>query len=430
MPREVQLSTDGGFDELSRKRLAGLAGLQYGGNRDVYDVAGYPVDLDFAHFWDRYRRQHIARRVVDMPAKATWRNAPTVTDTPDSEDASEFDQALQTIIRKTQLWHKLERVDRLAGIGEFAVLVIGQKVDDSDLESEMEPMQGPEEIIWLSAFHQGDTQIKDWVTDAGSEHFGTPAVYNIDISENIEGFPESNETVDRSRVLHVADDLVNDEVFGTPRLQTVFNLLIDVEKETAATAEAYWQLADQILAVNISDEFDPQSIDTDALEGDLKDLVHNLRRHFIAQGIDMEFLGGDTPDPSDPIQMAMTLIASAAGIPKGILFGTERGDVAERQDQREWAGRISERQTWFAEPMVLRPLIDRWIEHGALPEPQDGTYDVQWPGLLELTESEKAELNLNRAKTAKALTPAGADPTRLVNIEDDGEVRLMPTEEE
>ena len=72
----------------------------------------------------------------------------------------------------------------------------------------------------------------------------------------------------------------------------------------------------------------------------------------------------------------MKLISAASGIPLRIMTGSERGELASTQDDGNWASRIEERQLHFAEPMILRPLIDRLIELRALPEPSDGEYQL------------------------------------------------------
>ena len=66
-------------DLTSRMRLGQrLAGIQYGGNRDIYAAAGYvrQGEEQFANYWALYKRGDIAGRIVDMPAKTTWRTPP------------------------------------------------------------------------------------------------------------------------------------------------------------------------------------------------------------------------------------------------------------------------------------------------------------------------------------------------------------------
>lgn len=415
--------------EVDRLRFARKAGLQYDGDRDLYQVAGYKTDseLEFRDYWSRYRRQDIAGRIVDMPPQTTWRHAPRITE--DGDEDTEFTQAFEQLADRDdiRLWHRLERSDRLARIGRFGLLFIGQTGTDMRLRSELEEMQGPEDVAFLSSYHEGDVDVVEWEDDPTSERFGHPTLYRIDLSSGVDAFPEAEEVVHWTRVIHIAEDPLDNEVYGRPALRRVLNRLFDLEKIVAATGEAFWQLADKILVASLDPSMNVGEDTLDKFGEALEEMYHDLRRQLVAPGMDLEWMGGDTPDPSSPADLIMMLIAAASGIPKRILFGSETGERASTQDERQWLGTIRERQTRHAEPTILRPLIDRLQEYGALPE---ADYDVEWPDLFELSDAQQAELNSQTASAAKSLTPAGGDPSRLVTIGESGRIRLMPMEED
>ena len=62
-------------------------GLQYGGDRDIYEALGYQTDILYDDYMKRYRRQDMAKAVIDRPAKATWQGPLDITipGEPDSE---------------------------------------------------------------------------------------------------------------------------------------------------------------------------------------------------------------------------------------------------------------------------------------------------------------------------------------------------------
>ena len=63
-----------------------------------------------------------------------------------------------------------------------------------------------------------------------------------------------------------------------------------------------------------------------------------------------------------------------------------------------------------AEPNILRPLIDKFIEYGILPAPAKGEYDVEWPELSVIGEKERAEINYTKTKSITEYVKApGAD---------------------
>lgn len=414
---------------LDRMRFARQAGFQYDGDRDVYRIAGYvPEDgLEFSHFWSRYRRDPIAGRIVDLPAMTTWRNPPTVIETDsDPDEPTEFMQAFEGLSDRLKLWHRLERSDRLAGIGRYGVLLIGQ-AGDSRLDTELARMQGPDDVIYLSSFHEGHATIAAWDTDTSSPRFGLPLMYEIELASGVSGFPDAvAPKVHYSRVVHIAEDLLADEIFGRPRLERVHNSIQDMEKVSAATGEAYWQLADRILQLAIDPDASVGEEDLKELGQAVEETYHDLRRHITLQGGELSWLSGDVPDPSGAMDLYFTLFAVGTGTPKRIMFGSETGERASSEDQKTWLGQIGERQERFAEPTMLRPLIDRLIEYGALPDPRG--YDVEWPNLFETPAKEIAETDQTVADTAKALAPIGASPLELVTIED-GRVTLKPTAE-
>ena len=52
-----------------RQEIARRAGIGYGGERDIYTVAGYQSqygEIPFSYYWSLYDRNEIAGRVVDL----------------------------------------------------------------------------------------------------------------------------------------------------------------------------------------------------------------------------------------------------------------------------------------------------------------------------------------------------------------------------
>ncbi|MFP3947086.1 MAG: anti-CBASS protein Acb1 family protein [Longimicrobiales bacterium] len=418
----------GSSDRMNRLRFARKAGFQYGNERDVYTVAGYvqESDLDFDHYWSRYQRQDIAGRIVDMAPKTTWRHPPEIHEK-DSEEETDFTRAFRELADRLGLWNHLERADRLSRIGQYGVLFMGTPGVDQTLKDPLESVNGPEDVLYLSSFHQGDVKVTEWEQDTGKERFGQPLVYRIKLSEGVENFPDVEEEIHHSRVVHIAEDRLSDEVHGRPALKRVFNRLMDLEKITAATAEAYWQLADKILLLSIDPNVEIGKDDRDALGKAAEEMMHDLRRQIVGSGIEGQWLDAEPPNPADPAELYMMLIGAGAEVPFRILFGNTTGERASTEDQKEWLGRIQERETNHAEPVILRPLVDRWIQIGALPEPRGG-YRFEWPNRFQLDEKDEAELSKTRAETAKSLTPIGGDPRELVVIESD-RVHLVDREE-
>ncbi len=387
---------------IQRANLASRLGQQFGGKRDIYNALGYKKDLTYDDYYNCYDRQDIAGRVVDMPASATWRNVPKIKEDDDEEKDTAFEEAWKGLSKRLKVWHYMERADRLAGIGRYAVLVIGVRGSGTLSDPlEKSSLKKPEDIIYLSPFSERSAEIATWETDPGSPRFGRPLTYKIDFAGDLKGsvrFTAGQQIVHHTRVIHVADGLLEDEVFGRPRLRRVINLFYDMAKVAGGSAEMFWQGAFRGLHADLRDEHELGPDDEKNMTTEIDEYIHGLRRYIRTQGIDLKTLGGETPDPRGVFEVLISLISGATGIPKRILIGSERGELSSSQDETNFNSYIHERQIHFAEPMVLRPFIDKLIEFGALPEPKE-PYKVEWPNLFELDDKDKAEIADKKAAT-------------------------------
>lgn len=419
-------------DALTIERLdfARRAGLQYGGSRDVYKVAGYKKEPTYEDYWSYHDRHPIAGRIIDMPPQTTWRHPPGIVE-PEQEDGTDFAKAFEELSGRLGMWGRMERVDRLARIGRYAVLLIGAKDAQSleDLREPLERLSGPDDVAYLSHYSEKHARIQEWVSDHTDERFGMPETYRIDLSRGNPKFKAGTTLVHWSRVVHIAEDVLEDDVYGRPALRRVLNTIFNDEKVDAASAESFWQLADQILQLNIDPDASITPDQMTEIDTKIQALYHDLRKHFYLQGGELSWLGGETPDPTGLSDVLATKMAAGSGIPKRILFGSERGELASQQDERNWLGTIGERQIHHAEPNMLRALIDRLVAVGALPRPGKDGYECQWPNLYKSSEKEVAERNDLTAKTAASLTPVGGDPYQLVTVDSEGNVWLRDSEE-
>ncbi len=414
----------------SRSNLLRRAGYQYRGERDVYTTAGYVAEDedDFDYYWSLYQRNPIAGRIIDMPPKSTWKeDAEVFEGEVPADKPTKFDVQWREMVERLKLWREFEKVDRVGRVGQYAVLLLGARKGDDDrgLTEPLEDLKGPDDILYVSSYAQKYATIERWEQNTQSPRFGLPLIYKVNLSSGVAGFTAETVQVHYTRVIHVAEDPLVDNVHGRPALKRVLNALTDTLKVSASTGEAYWQLAARIWQAQIDKDMDMSPAKVTELGENLEDMVHDLRRQFVGHGVELSTIGGETPDPSGPFEMFKALNAVGSGIPIRILFGSEQGQQASNQDERAYFGMVSERQEHHAEPNILRGTIDRFIEVGALPKPEKG-YTVVWPTLFEESDASKAEANAARAQAAKALTAMGGDPMELVEVDETGRVQLLP----
>lgn len=379
-------------DQIQRFRLSGNLGLSFGGARDMYDVLGYRKNLRPDDYFQIYRRQDIASRIVRAFPQATWRSNPIIAEG-DDETETEFERAIRDLDDRLGLWGYCERADRLSGIGRYGLLILG--VNDGARLSD--PLMRASEINWLKAVKEQNAEVVVWNQDPTDPDFGKPLEYNVTFGDaDNQSIASVTRRVHASRVIHIAEFLEEDEVFGVPRLESVFNRLQDLEKVVGGSAEMYWLGARNGLKMIAQQDANLSPAEIDRLEEMAEDYQHSIRRTLAAQGVDIESLGGHTPDPSSNVTTILQLISGATGIPTRILIGSERGELASSQDETAWLGRIDERRVNFVEPNIIRPLLTRLMELGVIPSSKD--YRVEWEQDDGLGEKVKAEIGEIKAR--------------------------------
>lgn len=394
---------------LARDRLARQLGHQYGGDRDLYGALGYERDLEFRDYWNKYQRQDVARRIVVEPVNATWRQAPVVVEPRqgrEMDEPTEFERAFRRLARRQRLFHYLARTDRLAGVGQYAILLLGFD-DDQPLN---EPVRNPNTLLYVSPYTQEHAEVHRWVTEPGDPRFGLPLSYRVKLGgsdESQPNMPVYPRIVHWTRVLHVpSDGLEESDVFGTPRLKPVFNRLQDLEKVVGGSGEMFWRGAfpGQVYKAEKDANFD-----ADSLEQEIEDYVHKLKRHLKVQGVDVEQLQPNIADPNNHVAVIIDLVSAATGIPKRKLLGSERGEMASGQDETNWNGVITERRENHSEPL-LRTLIERLVGLGILPEPNGGDYEVRWAPTADISPEARAQVARDLSQAIAAYVNALGAP--------------------
>ncbi len=417
---------------IRRSKLASLVGKTFDGNRDLYDKLGYKRVIDFKDYDERYDRGGIAARVVDSKPQATWRNIPVLRETGQTE-WTPFVEEWEKLARRLNLFHYLERVDRIGGVGRYGVLLVGVR-GGRRLESAIPRVKSPDDILYLAPFSEGNAAIHQLEADAANERFGLPSVYSLDLQREVEGspglgIPANSVEVHHSRVIHVAEGLKEDDIFGTPRMQQVWNYLDDLDKVVGGSSEALWRTVDRGMQFDVDKDMELSPDDAEDFSDEMDEYEHGLRRFIRTRGITVTPLGSDVPDPRGQFSVLASLIAGTTGIPQRVMFGSERGQLASTQDERNYHARVQERQTSFAEPKILRPLVDLFIEIGALPEPANG-YKVKWPDLSVLTLRERADVAARFAQAIRNVAAQTKEGKEVVSPEEFVRMFLRSDEEE
>ena len=387
---------------MSRKRLSSLAGQHFGGSRDLYQVMGYPRHLLPEDYADVYLRQDIAGRIVDAFPDATWREEPEVN------GADDFIAAWNALEKKFNFYRTFHRLDRLAGLGHYSVLLLG--LDGG------EPMHTPAEgsdynLIYLQPHSERTAQITHWNDDPTSARYGQPERYLITSGVNWTGSGASQRqmNVHHSRVIHVAERAMEDASIGVPRLERIYNRLMDLDKVMGGNAEMYWQNVAMMMAFIASADVDIEPESAAQMKDQMEEMQNGLRRFLQLQGVEAKNLapGMQGSSPADTLDWLVKIIAGSEGIPQRILLGNEAGQLASSQDENAWAARIMERREQHVTPNMLDRFVTAGARLGFLP---DGYEGITWPEADTLGEQGRADIADKKASALqKYVMSPGAD---------------------
>ena len=158
-----------------RDALGSAAGVgqSFGGKRNLYEVFGYKEqkDLRVEDFLAKYRRQDITKRIVDAPAKATWRSGVRVTGT------TELETAWDNLIKEQKILVQLARADRLSSLGHYSLLLLGFS-DGGALETPINEGGGGALLYTRPICELSVTGIT-LNDDPTNERYGQPEMYQV-----------------------------------------------------------------------------------------------------------------------------------------------------------------------------------------------------------------------------------------------------------
>lgn len=406
--------------------------------RDIDAECGFPNDSELTP--DRlkllYDRDPIAARVVEIWPKECWQVQPEIYETEDSSQITPFEQAIKDL-SKTLIsepgYHKEEegsplnefllRADILSGIGRYGVIVL--LIDDGKELSE--PIEGigtviaqPDgsvtqqsesvvvqnalryNLLGVRVFPESLAMISAREVDRKSPRYGMPTLYNItfDSPDDMTALGAGgmiNGSVHWTRVVHIADNLSSSEIVGAPRIKTVINNVLSLQKLYGGSAEMFWKGA----FPGLSFETHPQlggdvSINRTEAKGRIENYMNGLQRYLLLTGMSAKPLAPIVADPTAHILTQIQAICIRLGVPVRIFMGSERGELASTQDDDAWNDRVKQRQKGYLTPRVICPFYNRLINIGVLPLPTNGYY-VSWDDIT--SQSEEDKVNVGKIRT-------------------------------
>ena len=368
-------------------------------DRTYWQMFGYPECITKYEYQKMYDRNPVAHRVVELYPAECWQQLPKIYDS-DAPAKSSFEIQIDELFHKHNIWSMLRRVDVLSGIGNFGILLMGVGDGKSLREPvDLSPLPNGErrkyKLQYIRAFPHSQVTISASETNKMSRRYGHPEYYRIQFQPNdfitdIEGNIDlSEQDVHWTRVIHVADNREVSEIYGIPRLQLVYNALLDLEKVFGSSGEMFWKGAYPGFVVEATDnQLGTVQIDSESIRHEIEKYENNLQRWMALKNAHVNPLSSSYSDPSNHIKTCLDQIALAIGCPMRILLGSERGELASSQDGVLWRKRLMERQGSYITPFIIRPVVQYLINCGMVDVPYDRDFHVEWPDLSTETEAE------------------------------------------
>lgn len=388
---------------VARATMAANLGMQYGGARDIYQALGYKSILTYTDYWTQYTRQDIAKAIIDRPVKATWQGQLELIESEDAKKTT-FEEAWYKLNKKFGLRSILARVDRLTGIGQYGVLLLGLDDVGEDIQGFTEPVRsGARKLLYVKPFGEFSAKISTYEINPNNPRYGMPLLYDVQVAD-VAGGSSSVIKVHYTRMIHILEDHLESEIIGIPRLEAVFNRLYDLEKLVGGDAEMFWRGARPGYQGVVDKDFSMTTETKDDLRDQIDEYEHGLRRFLINEGVDLKALAQQIADPKGHYDILISCISAVTGIPQRILSGSERGELASTQDTGEWKTYVQSRREDHAEPNIIFPFVNRLIELKILPTPESEDYKVDWLDLFSISEKERVEIGKSRANAIREYT--------------------------
>lgn len=380
----------------------------HGGERDMFEVLGYPMSLSWEQLFVAYRRMGIATRLTRGIARSCWRDIPEIK----VDDEQVYEEELK-ILAKKRMFRKLEQADTLNRIGRFSILFVGVQDGEKPDQPLGKAFGGEKAIndIYFQAYSEDGTEVVEYEEEPSNPRFGMPVKYQLTTrtvgNEKLQ-VDTTSRIVHWTRVVHIAEDALDNDLEGMSALEPIFNWLIDLIKSEGGSSEAYWINAQRILAFMAKEgvgNADPEELEQ--LKKEIEEFTNGMRNGIRLGNVDVKSIDTTMIDPKETILGALKLIAGATGIPLRILTGEGGGQTTGSEDKAAYNTLIKDRQDLMCSDWLMQVLNILGMS-GVIDELPINA-EVDWPVNEALNELEKSEVRKNTGTALRDASQAISD---------------------
>ncbi len=379
---------------------------------DIDSECRYNANPQIQDYQDVYNRMSLGRRVVGIWPEECWQMEPEIFETEELRTKTDFEEQWEEMEDKLHVLTNLQTADEASGIGQFGIVLLGFN-DKRELnlpvagvraDGSRDTRFSKAELIYLRSLSQTYVTINKLETNGNSPRFGLPTEYQITFADpesiNKTGSSEVKKKdvkVHWTRVLHLAEKLVDSTVLSSPRLQPVYDRIFDIRKILGANGQGYWQTGFPGFSIETQAGIEAPDFDKETTKREVGNFLASQQRALLLEGLTAKPLNVTTPDPRPHYETHLEDICIGINVPMRIFKGSEEAKLASSQDQRTWSKRVRKRQLRYVNPFILRAFFERMFLVGAMTRPKK--LFIEWPDLNAPTEND-------RATTAQKITEA------------------------
>lgn len=384
--------------------------------------AGYPATISTEDYYRQWKRNGVARRVVTAYPDGCWKQSPNVYETDDNDVTTPFEESWNRVEKRVKLLSAMASADTLCGIGRFGIMLLGiddgKELNEPIADYQADPFEEnpgstvpTRKINFVRSISERFVRIEQIEYDATSPRYGLPVKYAVELNGVDDGTEIANQQSEHyevhwHRVVHITE--VTDEtlVYAPPRLEPVYNDILDAHKIAAASPEAYWQGSYPGLTFKLDPGY--EGLDEAGITKQMEEYAENMRRYISTVGVTVNTLAPVVVDPLPHLDACLSMISIGTGIPKRILQGSEEGQLAGSQDGASWADRIQARREHHLTPSLVLRVILKLQEIGVLAASPEGV-KIVWPNPHNMSETEQADVAAKRSEAIARYVASGAE---------------------
>lgn len=383
---------------------------------------GFPNHLEFRDYFDMYKRQGIARAMIDRHIEKTWSSFPRILEKEEVHDETSREKEIREQMFRLDGWTRLMGADRRNRVGRYSgvLLIIN---DGKRFHEPVEKKMGGnlERLHKVIPLYESQLKpIKWYMGDVAHPNYGEPAMYMFHEHElgdrGGDGEPERSVQVHPDRVFIWAEGADDGSIYGEPALESGFNALITMEKISGGGGEGFWKAARGAMKLDVDPEADLQSMATmlgvkledvpDKMDELVKKFHSGHDASFMTQGIEATNMSFSLPIPEHFFAIALNEAAASVNAPSRVLIGNQTGERASTEDNKEWNAVCASRRERFVVPTTYR-FFQHLHRLGLFPM---ADFFLDWDDLTAPDTDKRLEHAGKMAETNKSSIGTGVQP--------------------